>query len=69
MGEFSLTHLLLFAGILLLMFGPSKLPGLGQALGRTVNDFKKGLNGSSSEEKNVTASHSQKAGEECKQQI
>lgn len=44
MGEFSLTHLLLLAIIFLIFFGPSKLPQLGQSLGKAIRGFKQGLN-------------------------
>ncbi len=43
MGEFSITHLLLLAAILLLFFGPSRLPQLGQSLGKAIRGFKQGL--------------------------
>jgi sec-independent protein translocase protein TatA len=36
-------ELLLILGIALLFFGPSKLPELGSALGRTIKEFKKGM--------------------------
>lgn len=41
MGEFSLIHWLLVIGILLLLFGPSKLPQLGTSLGQGIKNFKK----------------------------
>lgn len=44
MGSFSITHLLLLALVLLLFFGPSKLPQLGQSIGRAIRGFKEGLN-------------------------
>ena len=44
MGEFSVTHWLIFLAILLLFFGPSKLPGLGASLGKAIRGFKSGLN-------------------------
>ena len=44
MGEFSLMHWLLVAGILLIFFGPSKLPSLGKSMGEAIRGFKKGLN-------------------------
>lgn len=44
MGEFSLTHLLLLALIFLIFFGPSRLPQLGQSLGKAIRGFKQGLN-------------------------
>lgn len=44
MGEFSLSHILLLTIVLLLFFGPSKLPALGQSLGKAIRGFKSGLN-------------------------
>lgn len=43
MGEFSLTHWLVIIILLLLFFGPSKLPQLGRSLGEAIRDFKKGI--------------------------
>ncbi len=43
MGEFSLTHLLVLAVIFLIFFGPSRLPQLGQSLGKAIRGFKQGL--------------------------
>lgn len=45
------TELLLVCGILLLLFGPSKLPSLGKAMGESIRGFKKGLSGTDEEEK------------------
>lgn len=45
MGEFSLSHILIVALILLVFFGPSRLPGLGKSLGEAIRGFKKGLDG------------------------
>lgn len=50
MGEFSITHWLIILAILLLLFGPSKLPGLGSSLGKAIRGFKAGLNGNEDEE-------------------
>jgi sec-independent protein translocase protein TatA len=44
MGEFSLTHWLIILIILVLFFGPSRLPGLGASLGKALRGFKEGLN-------------------------
>lgn len=41
----SLTHLLLIAVVLLLVFGPTKIPDLGRSLGEGMRGFKKGLKG------------------------
>ncbi|HEX3436948.1 MAG TPA: twin-arginine translocase TatA/TatE family subunit [Pseudacidobacterium sp.] len=39
-------HLLLILAIALLIFGPSKLPGLGKGLGEAFRGFKDGIKGS-----------------------
>jgi sec-independent protein translocase protein TatA len=42
MSGIGITGFLLIALIALLLFGPSKLPELGRAVGRTLKEFKKG---------------------------
>ena len=44
MGEFSILHWAVVLIILLLFFGPSKLPSLGKSLGEAIRGFKKGIN-------------------------
>lgn len=44
MGEFSLTHILFVLILFLIFFGPSKLPGLGQSLGKAIRNFKQSMN-------------------------
>lgn len=39
------THLILILGIALLMFGPKKLPELGQGLGKGIRGFRDALRG------------------------
>lgn len=41
----SIWHLLLLFLIILVIFGPQKLEGIGTSLGRAVRGFKKGLEG------------------------
>jgi sec-independent protein translocase protein TatA len=41
MGNLGITEILLIAGILLIFFGPSKLPELGKSLGKSIQEFKK----------------------------
>lgn len=38
------TELLLVLGVALIVFGPGKLPELGQALGKTIREFKGAVN-------------------------
>jgi TatA/E family protein of Tat protein translocase len=49
-GEFSLTHWLVILVIVLIFFGPSKLPGLGSSLGKAIRGFKAGMNDPDPEE-------------------
>jgi len=39
-GKFGVAELLVILALVLVIFGPSKLPGLGSALGKTIKDFK-----------------------------
>jgi sec-independent protein translocase protein TatA len=41
MGNFGFTEMLLIGILLLIFFGPSKLPELGKALGKGIQEFKK----------------------------
>lgn len=45
MGGFSVLHLVLVLIIVLVFFGPSRLPGLGKSIGEAIRGFKKGMNG------------------------
>lgn len=39
------TELLIIFGVLVLMFGATKLPKLGGAVGESIRNFKKGIKG------------------------
>ncbi len=41
-GLFQPTHLLIITVIVLIVFGPGKLAGVGGALGQSVREFKEG---------------------------
>jgi len=43
-------ELLIILAIILLIFGPKKLPQLGKALGRTITGFRKGMRESEDED-------------------
>ena len=42
-GLFQPLHLLLILFIVLVIFGPGKLPELGESLGKTIRGFKKAI--------------------------
>jgi sec-independent protein translocase protein TatA len=44
-GLFQPLHLLIIAGIALLIFGPKKLPELGKGLGDGIRGFKSAMSG------------------------
>ena len=44
MGKIGIWELLIILAIALLIFGPKALPKLGKAMGKTIGNFKKGLN-------------------------
>lgn len=51
-GLFSPLHLLLILGIALLVFGPSKLAGLGKGLGEGIRNFKSAMKDGDSNDPN-----------------
>jgi sec-independent protein translocase protein TatA len=45
MGDlFAPMHLIVILAIVMVIFGPGKLPELGTGLGKAIGNFKKGLN-------------------------
>ena len=42
-GLFQPLHLFVVLVVVLVIFGPSRLPELGESLGRSIRAFKKGL--------------------------
>jgi len=50
-GLFQPMHLILILVIVLIIFGPGKLPELGEGLGKSIKAFKKAMK----DEQNVTA--------------
>jgi len=42
-GLFQPLHLIVVLAIVLIMFGPGKLPELGESLGKSIRGFKKAL--------------------------
>ena len=46
------TELMIIFAVALLIFGPSKLPQLGKAVGESIKNFKKGIKDYNATEKN-----------------
>lgn len=53
MFNFGTQELVLVLVIALVVFGPGKLPEVGKAIGKTLNEFKDAMNSDKSKEKNV----------------
>ena len=53
-GLFQPMHLLVIAGIALLVLGPKKLPELGKGLGDSIRGFKSAMAGKEDEPKSET---------------
>ena len=51
MGSLSPIHWLIVIVIVLLVFGPGRLAGVGKGLGEGIRSFKKGLNEDADDEK------------------
>lgn len=49
-GSLGITELLLLFGLVVLLFGASKLPEVGRGLGQGIQNFKKALKGGPDEE-------------------
>lgn len=55
-----IPELVVLVVIVLLFFGPSRLPGLGKAVGSAIRGFKKGIS-SDEEKKHINPSDDHKA--------
>jgi sec-independent protein translocase protein TatA len=44
MGSMSLIHWVIVLVVVLLLFGPSRLPNLAKSIGESIREFKKGIN-------------------------
>ena len=47
----SLPQILIILAIVLLIFGPKRIPGIGRSLGQALRGFKKGVTGEDESEK------------------
>ena len=61
MSKIGTTELLVILGIALLIFGPTVLPKLGKAMGKTIAGFKKGVSETDPDDEVEEAPESKKA--------
>jgi sec-independent protein translocase protein TatA len=54
-GIFQPMHLMIIAGIALLIFGPKKLPELGKGMGEGIRGFKAAMQGREKEKEEPSA--------------
>jgi sec-independent protein translocase protein TatA len=59
-GLFQPLHLIVIFLIVLVVFGPKKLPDLGKGLGEAIRGFKKALDGDESNDKQSQNSETEK---------
>jgi sec-independent protein translocase protein TatA len=62
---FSVPELLVILGISLVVFGPGKLPEVGKAVGKSIQEFKKAMS-TEEQPKQVSAPNNEKKEEEKK---
>lgn len=60
-------ELVIILGIALLIFGPSRLPGLGKSLGDAIRGFKQGIDGKDEEVRKEQLTESERQNESQKQ--
>ena len=69
MGIPPVSELVIIGGIVLLLFGGKRLPGLGAAIGESIRNFRKGLEGSDDgSKKEETGAHIEKPGTDAHSQ-
>lgn len=49
-GIFQPTHLVLILVVVLIIFGPGKLPDVGKAMGKTIREFRRATSSAMEEE-------------------
>ena len=62
MGFLGTTEVLIIAGVIVLLFGASKLPKLGGAIGESIKNFKKGIKDGTPELEDENKKDKDKAG-------
>jgi sec-independent protein translocase protein TatA len=63
-GLFQPTHLLIILAVALFIFGPKKLPELGQGLGKGIRSFKDSMKAASEEPEKIDSNSSNRTSEQ-----
>jgi len=64
-----LPELIIVLAVALLIFGPKKLPEMGSAIGKSIKEFRKGMNELANPEKDSKSSAALKAPKEAVEEI
>jgi sec-independent protein translocase protein TatA len=66
MGSFSLFHWLVLLVVVMLLFGPSRLPSIGKNIGEAMRGLKQGLAGNDDESQKLSPSGTPQANQPAK---
>jgi sec-independent protein translocase protein TatA len=54
MGSMSIVHWLIVLFVVVLLFGPRRLPDLARGMGEAIREFKKAINGTDQQKPEIT---------------
>lgn len=54
MGSLSIVHWLIVLFVVVLLFGPRRLPDLAKGMGEAIREFKKAINGTDQQKPQIT---------------
>lgn len=54
MGSLSIVHWLIVLFVVVLLFGPRRLPDLAKGMGEAIREFKKAINGTEQQKPQIT---------------
>ena len=54
MGSLSIVHWLIVLFVVVLLFGPRRLPDLAKGMGEAIREFKKAINGADKQKPQIT---------------
>lgn len=55
MGSMSLVHWLIVLAVVILLFGPRRLPELAKGMGEAIREFKKAVGGNEQQKTQITS--------------